>query len=66
MQPPQVNPVQPGQAGGYVGPFIGVRPNKTGTSYLVVNGSDTYEQWSYTINDLNNEILQRRNAMAMK
>ena len=66
VQPPQVNPVQPGQAGGYVGPFIGVRPNKTGTSYLVVNGSDTYEQWSYTINDLNNEILQRRNAMAMK
>ncbi len=65
-QPPQVQPVQPGQPGGFVGPFIGVRPNKTGTSYLVVNGSDSYEQWSYTINDLKNEIDQRRNALVMK
>jgi hypothetical protein len=45
---------------------MGVRPNKTGTSYLKVNGSDTYEQWSYTTVDLLNEIAQHRNAIMIK
>jgi type II secretory pathway pseudopilin PulG len=68
--PPQttvpVNPTQAGQPGGFTGPMIGVRPNKTGTSYIFVNGSDSYEQWSYTINDLDQEINQRRNAVMVK
>jgi hypothetical protein len=45
---------------------MGVRPNKTGTSYLMVNGSDSYDQWSYTTVDLQNEIAQRRNAIMIK
>ncbi|HSP13168.1 MAG TPA: type II secretion system protein [Thermoanaerobaculia bacterium] len=69
--PPQtsvpVNPTQQaGQPGGFVGPIIGVRPNKSGTSYILVNGSDSYEQWSYTILDLEQEINQRRNAVMVK
>jgi len=62
-----VNPAQQaGQPGGFVGPIIGVRPNKTGTSYLSINGVDSYEQWSYTTLDLDAEIQQRRNAMMVK
>lgn len=68
--PPQtttpVNPNRPGQPGGFVGPIIGVRPNKTGTSYILVNGMDSYEQWSYTTLDLEQEINQRRNAVMVK
>lgn len=55
-----------GQPGGFVGPFIGVRPNKTGPSYLVVNGQDNYDQWSYTTVDLANEIAQHRNSIMVK
>jgi len=55
-----------GQPGGFVGPMMGVRPNKTGTSYLVVNGVDSYEQWSYTTLDLEREIAQRRQAVMVK
>ncbi|HSP34821.1 MAG TPA: hypothetical protein VLU46_10940, partial [Thermoanaerobaculia bacterium] len=62
-----VNPQQQaGQPGGFVGPMIGVRPNKTGTSYLSIKGIDSYEQWSYTTLDLDAEIQQRRNAMMVK
>lgn len=62
-----VNPQQQaGQPGGFVGAIIGVRPNKTGTSYLSINGVDSYEQWSYTTLDLDAEIQQRRNAMMVK
>ena len=62
-----VNPQQQaGQPGGFVGPIIGVRPNKTGKSYLSLNGVDSYEQWSYTTLDLDAEIQLRRNAMMVK
>ncbi len=63
---PVVPQQQAGQPGGFVGPIIGVRPNKTGTSYLSINGSDSYEQWSYTTLDLDAEIQQRRNALMVK
>lgn len=46
------------------GPFIGVRPPKTGPSFLEFNGAQNYEQWSYTVNDLRNEIQFRVNASA--
>jgi type II secretory pathway pseudopilin PulG len=36
-------------------PFIGVRPPQTGESFLSLNGSDRYEQWLYTIEDLAKE-----------
>lgn len=55
-----------GQPGGFVGPIIGVRPNKTGPSFLTLNGQTNYEQWTYTTVNLENEILGRRNAMLMK
>jgi type II secretory pathway pseudopilin PulG len=57
---------QPGQPGGYVGPIAGVRPNKTGASYLIVNGAESYEQWRYTAIDLQNEMNQRRAALTLK
>jgi type II secretory pathway pseudopilin PulG len=68
---PQVRPVPgqgPGQGGlqtvqpkpalakDYVGPFVGVRPPIEGESLLTLNGADHYEQWLYTINELNNEL----------
>lgn len=40
----------------YVGPFVGVRPNREGQSYLEIKGSDRYEDWLYTTEDLKNEI----------
>lgn len=43
----------------YVGPFVGVRPNKTGKAMLSLNGNDQYEQWSYTVIDLQNEATAR-------
>ena len=46
------------------GPFIGVRPNKTGPSFLEFNGAQTYEQWTYTVNDLRNEMQVRVNQSA--
>ena len=41
------------------GPFIGVRPGKTGKSFLEFNGAANYEQWSYTVIDLRNEMNAR-------
>lgn len=40
----------------YVGPFVGVRPNREGPSYLLVHGSDRYEDWLYTTEDLKNDV----------
>ena len=41
------------------GPFIGVRPGKTGKSMLELNGMQNYEQWSYTVTDYRNEVTAR-------
>ena len=49
-----------------MGPIIGVRPNKTGPSFLTLNGATDYEQWSYTTIDLENEIQGRRASMMTK
>ncbi len=65
-QPTPQQPQTPGQPGGFVGPIIGVRPNKSGPSFLTLNGATNYEQWSYTTLDLENEIQGRRNALLMK
>ena len=68
QQPQQLTPAggQDGQPGGVVGPIVGVRPNKTGKSFLTLNGAETYEEWMYTVQDLENEITGRRAALAMK
>lgn len=41
------------------GPFIGVRPGKTGKSFLELNGAQSYEQWSYTAIDYTNAMNAR-------
>lgn len=48
----------------YKGPFVGVRPNVTGPSYLVLNGADQYENWLYTTNDLKNEVESLNRGLA--
>ena len=60
-QPAQGGPT--GQGGEVIGPIIGVRPNKKGQSFLSLNGAESYEQWMYTVNDLQTEIDARRNAL---
>ena len=52
--------------GEVVGPIVGVRPNKTGKSFLQFNGAETYEEWLYTVQDLDNEIKARQAAMVAK
>ena len=63
---PQQTTSAAGQSGGFVGPMMGVRPNKTGTSYILVNGMDSYDQWTYTTIDLQQEIAQHRNSIMVK
>ena len=66
QQPGQRQGSPAGQPGQMVGPIAGVRPNKTGESFLQPNGATTYEQWSYTVLDLQNEIQGRQAAMMAK
>jgi len=47
----------------YVGPFVGVRPAKTGKAYVALNGAENYEQWTYTIQNLTAEINARQAAI---
>ena len=44
------------------GPFVGIRPNKTGSSLILVNGADHYEQWSYTALDYQQDRTARQQA----
>lgn len=46
------------------GPLVGVRPRKSGESLLTLNGATSYEQWGYTVLDLDNEINARIAAAA--
>ena len=41
------------------GPFIGVRPPKTGKSLIALNGADQYEQWTFTAVEIKDEIDAR-------
>lgn len=56
-------PQQNASIGNFVGPIGGVRPARTGKSYIALNGADSYEQWSYTTIDLQNETTARINAI---
>jgi hypothetical protein len=47
------------------GPFVGVRPPKTGESILEYRGVKSYEQWSYTALDLTQEIAQYSQGIQM-
>src|ERR1051326_95969 len=46
------------------GPFIGVRPPKTGKSLIALNGVDQYEQWTFTAVEMKAEIDARAVAAA--
>lgn len=48
----------------YVGPFVGVRPNATGPSFIALNGAEDYSEWVYTVQDLAMEIAARQQALA--
>jgi len=43
----------------YVGPFIGVRPPVTGKAIISYNNAANYEEWFYTVYELNAEIQNR-------
>jgi type II secretory pathway pseudopilin PulG len=65
LPPPQQPTIgQPGQStlGGnpkdYRGPFVGVRPSQTGEAYIQLNGADRYENWVYTVVELQQEIAR--------
>ncbi|MDP9192862.1 MAG: type II secretion system GspH family protein [Acidobacteriota bacterium] len=48
----------------YVGPFVGVRPNASGKSFIALNGAEDYSEWVYTVHDLRTEIQARQAALA--
>ncbi|MBV8517437.1 MAG: hypothetical protein JO197_08555 [Acidobacteria bacterium] len=50
----------------YTGPFVAVRPNASGKSYVSFNGIEDYDQWVYTVQDLRTEIQQRQQALSQK
>jgi len=69
--PPQ--PPQPGQPSklnkelspaDWAGPFVGVRPNASGKSFIALNGVEDYSEWVYTVQDLRNEIAARQASLA--
>lgn len=47
----------------YVGPFVAVRPNATGASFIELNGAKDYSEWVYSIYDLRNERTARAAAL---
>lgn len=50
----------------YVGPFVGVRPPKTGQSFLTFKDAESYEEWVYTLYDVQNDINMRDAALLAK
>lgn len=52
QQAPAPQPIPPGGPGSQIGPFIGVRLPNTGESFLELNESSKYEEWIYTLNEL--------------
>jgi type II secretory pathway pseudopilin PulG len=47
----------------YVGPFVAVRPNATGKSFIALNGAEDYSEWVYSLQDLKNEIAMQQMAL---
>lgn len=47
----------------YVGPFVAVRPNAEGKSFIALNGIEDYSEWVYTVDDLRAEIARRQQAL---
>ena len=53
---PQPQPGTGSRPGSTIGPFIGVRPPTSGTSYVALNGVDRYEEWVWTVNEYQKEL----------
>ena len=49
----------------FVGPIGGIRPSRTGKSFLSLNGRDAYEEWTYTVTELEQELQQRQAALTL-
>ncbi|HEY0155754.1 MAG TPA: type II secretion system protein [Thermoanaerobaculia bacterium] len=75
--PPGAQPVpQPGEAAfklnkelsppDYKGPFVAVRPNFAGKSFLALNEAEDYSEWVYTVDDLRREQQARQAALSMR
>ena len=75
--PPGAPPVpQPGQPAfklnkdasppDYKGPFVAVRPNFHGKSFIALNEAEDYSEWVYTVDDLRREIQARQQALSMR
>ena len=62
----QRQPGQPQPGGQVIGPIAGVRPAKTGKAFIALNGAENYEEWTYTVIDLENEIKARQEALGKK
>lgn len=63
-QPTKLNPEASPKD--YVGPFVGVRPNVKGQSFIAFNGVEDYGEWVYTVDDLQFEITARQAALSVK
>jgi type II secretory pathway pseudopilin PulG len=50
----------------YEGPFVAVRPRATGKSFIALNGAENYDEWVYSVQDLQNEINMRQMALNAK
>jgi type II secretory pathway pseudopilin PulG len=75
--PPGAPPVaQPGQPAfklnkdasppDYKGPFVAVRPNFSGKSFIALNKAEDYSEWVYTVDDLRREMQARQQALSMR
>jgi type II secretory pathway pseudopilin PulG len=61
QQPATPQPAQNALGGSpqdYRGPFVGVRPPQTGETYIQLNGADRYENWVYTVVELQQEVAR--------
>ena len=50
----------------YKGPFVAIRPNLEGKSFLSLNGAEDYSEWVFTAQDAMNEIQARIAALNVK
>jgi type II secretory pathway pseudopilin PulG len=50
----------------YKGPFVAVRPNFSGKSFIALNEAEDYSEWVYTVDDLRREMQARQAALAMR
>jgi type II secretory pathway pseudopilin PulG len=49
----------------YVGPFVAVRPNAKGKSFIAFKGAEDYSEWVYTLQDLKTDIQMQQMALSL-